>query len=314
MVVSYQLRPISITAIPRVLSRQIPPRLAPVPLPPPAGGAPRNYARRGAPAAAPPGAGGNQHRGVPQKPPFFSIIIPARNEEKVIGSLLQDIQRQQYQNHETIVVAHYCTDATQDIARAAGARTVALQQGNVSDARNYGARYSRGRVLLFIDADTRLPDYHFLTNIAAAFSKLTNPLILTGKVLPQDNHPIARLICLVKNVSVGWGLIKTANGYLAISRSIWPATGGFQTTKVPLELIDLTRAARRAGARFIFLPAAAILFSFRRYHHNGYLKTLALWLGLTSWRLVSHRTITYLPATSLLRKNSGPSPKKQVRR
>lgn len=253
-------------------------------------------------------------QGVPQKPPFFSIIIPARNEESVIGSLLQDIQSQQYQNHETIVVAHYCTDATEDIARAAAARTIALQHGNVSDARNYGAKHARGRVLLFIDADARLPSPKFLTNIAAAFSKKTGPLIVTGKVLPQDHRLISRLICLIKNICVGWGLLKTANGYIAISRSIWPATRGFQTDKTPFELIDFTRAARRAGARFIYLPAAAVLFSFRRYRHSGYLKTLALWLGLTLWRLISRRTITYLPATSLVRKKSEPSPKKPARR
>lgn len=257
---------------------------------------------------------GPPEEGVPQKPPGFSIIIPARNEESVIGSLLQDVQRQQYQNHETIVVAHYCTDATEDIARAAGARTITLQQGNVSDARNYGARYARGRVLLFIDADARLSNPHFLTNIAAVFSKNADPLIVTGKVLPQDNRLIARLICLIKNVCIGWGFLKTVNGYAAISHSIWPATGGFQANKVPLELIDFTRAARRAGARFIYLPSAAVLFSFRRYNHNGYLKTLALWLRLTFWRLVSRRTIAYLPATSLVRKKSEPSAKKPAGR
>ena len=52
----------------------------------------------------------------------FAILIAARNEEKVIGNLLQSILDQDYDKNliKTIVVADNCTDNTAEIARSFG--------------------------------------------------------------------------------------------------------------------------------------------------------------------------------------------------
>ena len=52
----------------------------------------------------------------------YGIIIPARNEEKVIGHLIDSIRKSDYPDEllKIFVVAHNCTDRTADIARAAG--------------------------------------------------------------------------------------------------------------------------------------------------------------------------------------------------
>jgi len=53
----------------------------------------------------------------------YAIIIPARNEAKVIAQLLHSIQKQDYPKDliDVIVVAHNCTDNTAEIARQEGA-------------------------------------------------------------------------------------------------------------------------------------------------------------------------------------------------
>lgn len=53
----------------------------------------------------------------------YAIVIAARNEEKVLGKLLESIRRQDYPKEllEVFVVADNCTDATADIARENGA-------------------------------------------------------------------------------------------------------------------------------------------------------------------------------------------------
>ncbi len=53
----------------------------------------------------------------------YGIIIPARNEEKVVCNLIQSIKTSNYpQDKLTIfVIAHNCTDTTADAARTAGA-------------------------------------------------------------------------------------------------------------------------------------------------------------------------------------------------
>ncbi|MEI8217152.1 MAG: glycosyltransferase family 2 protein [Eubacteriales bacterium] len=72
----------------------------------------------------------------------FAIIIPARNEAKVIGNLIQSLKRQNYPSHlfEIIVVTNNCTDNTKQVALENGG-TVVECTDKVS---------SKGEVLSFI--------------------------------------------------------------------------------------------------------------------------------------------------------------------
>ena len=58
---------------------------------------------------------GKQHK--------YAVMIAARNEEKVIGKLIESIQQQDYPGElvDIFVVADNCTDSTANIARASGA-------------------------------------------------------------------------------------------------------------------------------------------------------------------------------------------------
>lgn len=53
----------------------------------------------------------------------YGILVSARNEENVIGKLIESIKNQDYPSEliTTFVVAHNCTDATAAVARASGA-------------------------------------------------------------------------------------------------------------------------------------------------------------------------------------------------
>lgn len=50
--------------------------------------------------------------------PFVSVIVPARNEERVIGGCLQSLLKQDYANFEVIVVDDESSDATTAVARS----------------------------------------------------------------------------------------------------------------------------------------------------------------------------------------------------
>ena len=56
----------------------------------------------------------------------FAILIAARNEEKVIGNLLDSIDKQDYPSEfvDVFVIADNCTDSTADIARQHGAHVI----------------------------------------------------------------------------------------------------------------------------------------------------------------------------------------------
>jgi len=98
----------------------------------------------------------SEQKKAPHASPYFSIVIPAYNEEDHIGSCLQAIFDSEYDStqYEAIVVDNGSHDRTREIAlNSDRARIFQLLEGNVGAVRNYGANQSRGQILVFIDAD-----------------------------------------------------------------------------------------------------------------------------------------------------------------
>ena len=88
---------------------------------------------------------------------MISVIIPTYNEEKALPGTLTQLSSQTG-NYELIVVDGGSTDRTCEIARAqAQARLVTARKGRASQM-NAGAANARGEWLLFLHADTVLPE------------------------------------------------------------------------------------------------------------------------------------------------------------
>src|SRR5262249_2873555 len=89
--------------------------------------------------------------------PKFSIIVPARDEERFIGRCLDAIRvaAKAYPGQvEVIVALNRCTDRTEEIARSLGARVIEVDGKNLSVIRNAAARVATGEILITIDADS----------------------------------------------------------------------------------------------------------------------------------------------------------------
>jgi glycosyltransferase involved in cell wall biosynthesis len=87
--------------------------------------------------------------------PLVSIVIPTFNSATDLERCLDSLEGQTYLNFEIIVVDNFSTDNTLKIAEARGVN-VFQEKCNVSQARNYGIKYARGEVILFIDDDQLL--------------------------------------------------------------------------------------------------------------------------------------------------------------
>jgi chlorobactene glucosyltransferase len=97
--------------------------------------------------------------------PLVSVVIPARNESRVIATVLESVRASRYRSLEIIVVDDRSTDDTarQVAAVAAEDASVRLIEGEpLPDgwfgkpwACVQGARAARGEILVFTDADTR---------------------------------------------------------------------------------------------------------------------------------------------------------------
>ena len=89
----------------------------------------------------------------------LSIIIPARNEEQNLPTLLSSIAEQSIRPREIIVVDDASTDHTAQIAQQHGARVISSQMlpdgwRGKTWACHQGAQAATGKLLLFLDADT----------------------------------------------------------------------------------------------------------------------------------------------------------------
>ena len=117
----------------------------------------------------------------------LSIIIPAFNEACGLVTTLEHLRaaRQHLYSHsnatsEIIVVDNASTDQTMEVAVCHGARVVSEPVRGIARARNTGARAARGEVLVFVDADTLVPE-ETLTRI---WSVLQVPTCLGGAIEP----------------------------------------------------------------------------------------------------------------------------------
>jgi len=89
--------------------------------------------------------------------PFVSITITTKNEEKNIANCLQSIKKQTYPQEkiEIIVVDNKSLDQTKQIAKKY-TRKVFNRGPERSSQRNFGFKKSRGKYLIFLDADMTL--------------------------------------------------------------------------------------------------------------------------------------------------------------
>ncbi len=87
--------------------------------------------------------------------PFVSIIIPARNEEAIIGECLKSLEELNYPKDrlEIIISDGLSADNTVKIAQSYNAKIVRNEARTVAPGRNIGFRYSKGDLIAFSDAD-----------------------------------------------------------------------------------------------------------------------------------------------------------------
>lgn len=85
----------------------------------------------------------------------LSFVIPAWNEENLIGATIDSIQHSAKNfDFEIIVADDASDDRTAEIANELGARVVTCNNRQIGPTRNDGAAVATGDILIFVDADT----------------------------------------------------------------------------------------------------------------------------------------------------------------
>ena len=182
--------------------------------------------------------------------PDYSIVVPAFNEQDLLPatlkSLAEAMEAVPYEG-EVVVCDNNSTDRTAEIARTAGARVVFEGTNQISRARNTGAGAARGRWLIWIDADSRLPG----ELLRAALDRLEAGRTAGGgsviKMEGRSNAVFTAFVKLWTQISLRWGL--AAGSFVFALREAFDDVGGFSEQIYASEEIWFSRAVKRWGRK-----------------------------------------------------------------
>lgn len=98
--------------------------------------------------------------------PYFSVIVPVFNRGDFIGSLIQSVLEQQFENFELIIINDGSTDNTEDQIKAISdsrIRYIEIENSERGAARNTGAAQANGLYFNFFDSDDIMNVNHLQT-------------------------------------------------------------------------------------------------------------------------------------------------------
>jgi rSAM/selenodomain-associated transferase 2 len=250
----------------------------------------------------------------------IAVIIPTLNEEQALPDTLASVTQLGFD--EILVVDGGSGDRTQAIVQslagdgrwaigdrqktgfseivpahsplpmASSLRLLTAAAGRAKQM-NAGAAHSRADVLLFLHADTRLPD-----GARRAIERaLHDPACAGGRfdVRFERDAGLAWLIARMISLRSRWSGIATGDQALFVRRSIFEQLGGFADLPI-MEDVDFTRRLKRAGR--VAPLRGRVVTSSRRWERCGAVRTIFLmwtlrflyWIGVAPDRL--HRFYT----------------------
>ena len=200
----------------------------------------------------------------------LSIIIPVLNEAGNIQQCLQALQAWRKQGHELIVVDGHSTDNTVELAKPLCDKLLVSMPGRALQM-NTGAELARGNILLFLHADTRLPEN--------AVTEVIKVIKQTGKqwgrfdIRLSSHRPLMFMVGSMMNLRSRLTGIATGDQAMFVRRDIFHRVQGFPDIAL-MEDISLSHKLLRLS-RPACIRAKAVTSS-RRWEQNGVLRTILL--------------------------------------
>jgi rSAM/selenodomain-associated transferase 2 len=203
-----------------------------------------------------------------RKTSSISIIIPTHNEAENIAELLPGLLS--LPGLEVLVVDGGSSDNTIETAKALGAKVYSVFPGKALQM-NAGAQAARGDILLFLHADTRLPQ-GFAKQVR---NTMGQPEVAAGAfLLAIEGRDFGlRIIEWLTNLRARYLQMPYGDQAIFVRADMFSSVGGYPSLPI-MEDFELVRRLKRKGCIKI-LPLAAETSS-RRWMQLGILRTAAI--------------------------------------
>ena len=205
------------------------------------------------------------------KPVKISVVVPAFNEERLLGESLAWIKSaagvfaRRGWDVELIVCDNNSTDHTAEIARSAGALVVFEPFNQIARARNRGAAAATGDWLIFVDADSR-PGAGLFEEVA---EQIQSGRCLAGgsTVRIEEKHTAARFVTWLWNCVSRMGRL-LAGSFIFCETAAFRKVGGFSEKLFAGEELELSgrlkKLARETGRAMVILHRHPLVTSARK--------------------------------------------------
>ncbi len=220
--------------------------------------------------------------------PIISVIIPVLNEGRSINRTIAHlVHHNPLVPFEILVADGHPRKNTLSAIAFASVRKIPAPLGRGAQM-NAGAALSKGKILLFLHADTLLEKAALKTimgtldggNVAAGAFQLAI----------RSPRPVFRLIEFGVRLRVRWTRIPYGDQAIFISRRLFQALGRYPPVPI-MEDVALMRAVREKGGRIVILKEKAFT-SPRRWEKEG-----ILFCTLRNWMLMGLFSIGVRPET-----------------
>jgi len=204
----------------------------------------------------------------------LSIIMPVLNEAAGIEAALRALVPLRARGAEVIVVDGGSNDGTIELARPLADRVLSAPRGRAAQM-NAGAAAAHGDALLFLHADTRLPDDADALVRDGLSRRSGRPW---GRFdMRFDRGGRLRLVAFMMNARSRLTGIATGDQAMFMTRAAFDQAGGFPDIAL-MEDIALSARLKRLGRPLCM--SARVTTSGRRWRAHGTLRTILL-----MWRL-----------------------------
>ena len=204
----------------------------------------------------------------------LAIVIPALNEAANLSRLLPALARDCPGAEIVVVDGGSGDDTATVVARQPGPRLLQSARGRAVQM-NHGARATGGDPLLFLHADTRLPD-----GAARAIEQaLAEPGVVGGRfdVRFDNNRSLFQIIAWFMNTRSRASGICTGDQAIFVRRADFEAIGGYPDIQL-MEDIELSRRLKRRGT--LCALHLRVTTSARKWEREGPLRTIGLMWAL----------------------------------